>query len=207
VPRTLDIELLAKITTLVEHYDLAEAVELYSAGWIKHALEKTPVPDNFCSEVILWLYVSDVFKHAPAFEAASYTAIQTSRDDELRTLGLDISKDAFAYIDSKRDQLISYIFTDLETNMIVFNQVGECYIAAGHTYQCVKQFVETLNLNPENSPSSDCPCRSHYYANGDSPLYEGDAVDFMRRSCASSSKVVWKRAIMRLGSRCVTWRN
>jgi len=90
VPRTIDLETLAKLAVLVDYYDCTEAVETYTTSWIASAVSSSPVPTSYCRELILWLCISTVFRSKSEFDAASQVAVRCSNDPVLRTLNLPI---------------------------------------------------------------------------------------------------------------------
>ncbi|KAE9580331.1 hypothetical protein CGMCC3_g3897 [Colletotrichum fructicola] len=56
VPRFVDLEMLAKIATLVDYYDCHEAVQLYGDMWIDGI--KNDLPTQCNRELVLWILVS-----------------------------------------------------------------------------------------------------------------------------------------------------
>ncbi|RYP50230.1 hypothetical protein DL768_004214 [Monosporascus sp. mg162] len=77
VPRSVSLEMLAKIAVLVDYYKCHEAVAMFSEIWIK-ALEGQ-VPAECSRELILWLVISRVFSRADIFTAMTRTAMRQSR--------------------------------------------------------------------------------------------------------------------------------
>lgn len=87
VPRSVSLEMLAKIAVLVDYYECHEAVEIFSETWVK-ALESPP-STQYNRDLILKLVVSWVFGQADMFQAVTETALQQSRGP-LPILGLPI---------------------------------------------------------------------------------------------------------------------
>ncbi|RYP04961.1 hypothetical protein DL764_004122 [Monosporascus ibericus] len=85
VPRSVSLEILAKIAVLVDYYNCHEAVHIFSEIWIK-TLEGQ-VPAECSRELILWLGISRVFSSAEIFTVMTRTAIRQSQRP-LPTLGL-----------------------------------------------------------------------------------------------------------------------
>jgi hypothetical protein len=56
VPRSIELEMLAKIAVLVDYYDCHEVVELISECWIQKL--SCNLPKEYCRDLILWLTVS-----------------------------------------------------------------------------------------------------------------------------------------------------
>lgn len=66
VPRSITLDTLASLATLVDYYKLHEAVELFSDTWVKNLNEKA-FPKNYNSDVVPWLFISWVFQIEDAF--------------------------------------------------------------------------------------------------------------------------------------------
>ena len=56
VPKTVSLEMLAKIAVIVDYYKIYEALQIVVSVWIK-AL-KTTLPDSLGKDIILWILVS-----------------------------------------------------------------------------------------------------------------------------------------------------
>jgi hypothetical protein len=87
IPRSIDLETLAKIAVLVDYYDCHEVVELATEMWIKKL--KWPLPTTYCRDLILWLHVSWVFCEADIFEKVTKVALETMKG-QLCTMRLPI---------------------------------------------------------------------------------------------------------------------
>jgi hypothetical protein len=89
VPRTIPLELLAKIAVLIDFYDCAEALESFTERWIEYLRVTAPVPSYFCRDLMLWMCIAWVLKLPQEFVQATTVAIRRD-DQELSTLGLPI---------------------------------------------------------------------------------------------------------------------
>ncbi|OIW22821.1 hypothetical protein CONLIGDRAFT_150760 [Coniochaeta ligniaria NRRL 30616] len=72
VPKSLDLETIAKVASFVQAFQCHEAVEAYAERWISRL--KTP-PTKYTSETASWIFVSYVFQQPDLFRAATRTAI------------------------------------------------------------------------------------------------------------------------------------
>lgn len=90
VPRTVTLEMLAKIAVLVDFYKCAEALESFTERWIERLRVATPVPAYFCRDVMLWMCIAWVFRLPQEFVQSTTVAIRRN-DQELPTLGLPIT--------------------------------------------------------------------------------------------------------------------
>jgi HEPN domain-containing protein len=61
VPRTVSLDMLAKVAVLVDYYSCDEAVELFTDMWIEDLKLKKEVPTTYCRDLVLWVWVSWVF--------------------------------------------------------------------------------------------------------------------------------------------------
>jgi hypothetical protein len=87
VPRTVDLELLAKIAVVVDDLECYEEVEVFSDMWI--ASSTATVPIKYDRDLILWILVSSVFRKPDLFRSTTQTAILWS-PGPFETLGLPI---------------------------------------------------------------------------------------------------------------------
>lgn len=86
VPRQLDIDTYGKIAVVVDDLDCLEPFHVWSELWAVKL--KNPVP--YCARtMIIWLFVSYVFRQAKKFKKITQTAIFRS-DGPIPTLGLPI---------------------------------------------------------------------------------------------------------------------
>lgn len=87
VPRSVDLELLAKIAVFVDAFRFHEAVEVYAERWFE-GLEGS-LPTKYGRDLVLWIYVSYVFRQQEVFRRASNVAIVHS-NGPIRSLGLQL---------------------------------------------------------------------------------------------------------------------
>lgn len=88
VPRTVSLELLAKVAVLVDYYECGEAVELFTQMWIDD-IKKHAMPSTCCRDLILWISVAWVFDLSEQFQVATAVAIKEGTE-AMQTLGLPI---------------------------------------------------------------------------------------------------------------------
>lgn len=87
VPRSLDLEMLAKLSVLVDDFECFEEVEVFVDIW----LDKLPYspPTEYSRDLVLWILVSSVFHKSELFESTTCAAIWHSTEP-IETLGLPI---------------------------------------------------------------------------------------------------------------------
>lgn len=87
VPRSIELELLAKIAVLVDDLECYEEVEVFSDLWIRE-LEHS-IPDELGRDLVLWILISVVFRQLRLFQITTRTAILWSTGP-IESLGLPI---------------------------------------------------------------------------------------------------------------------
>jgi hypothetical protein len=66
VPKIISLDLLAKITTIVDYYDCQESVDAYIGIWVP--LLENGLPSSYDEKVPVWLCISWVFRRSRIFE-------------------------------------------------------------------------------------------------------------------------------------------
>jgi len=87
VPKSLDLEMLAKVSILVDDLECHEEVELFRDIWLKDM--STSSPTEYSRDLVLWILVSSVFYKPELFEFTTRTAILYSTE-RIQTLGLPL---------------------------------------------------------------------------------------------------------------------
>ena len=78
VPKSLDLETLAKVASFVDAFQCYEAVEAYADRWISQLEKSKPISVKSDRELALWVFVVHVFRQPELFRAATRTAISQS---------------------------------------------------------------------------------------------------------------------------------
>jgi hypothetical protein len=87
IPRWVSLETLAKIAVLVDYYECLEVVEVFSEIWITQL--KKDLPKMYAGDLILWMWISWVFRQPEEFNMTTSIAMKQSQDP-IQTLGLPI---------------------------------------------------------------------------------------------------------------------
>lgn len=74
VPRSVDFEMLAKITVMVDYFQCHEALEVYINIWIEPFTGK-PLPTSLSRDLVLWILISSVFNKPIILKSATKIAI------------------------------------------------------------------------------------------------------------------------------------
>lgn len=90
VPRKPDFEQLAKLATLIDYYQCREATAICTEIWIEALHVDWDMPTIYGRDLILYIFVSCIFKDQSLFKRSTEIAINTGTDGTLRTLGLPI---------------------------------------------------------------------------------------------------------------------
>jgi hypothetical protein len=81
VPRTVTLETLAKIATLVDYYECGEAVESFTETWLATLRRTTAMPTFYCRELVLWIWISWMFDMSDCFKEATAVFIKAGSTD------------------------------------------------------------------------------------------------------------------------------
>ncbi|KAK6853753.1 hypothetical protein PG995_010565 [Apiospora arundinis] len=127
VPRSISLEMLAKISVLVDYYRCHEVVELFAACWI---LDLRPsLPKDYGRDFTLWLSISWVLSQEDLFKTLTQVAIrETARP--LQTMNLPIPHHLVETIDQQRQEVIHYIISGLHDLIFYFHTRTKC------TFEC-----------------------------------------------------------------------
>ncbi|KAK2766914.1 hypothetical protein FQN54_006229 [Arachnomyces sp. PD_36] len=87
VPKSIDLDMLAKIALLVDYYQCLEVSELFANIWFEKLIEG--VPSTYTRDLILWLFVSWVFRQSELFTRTTKICSTQSRGP-IQTLALPI---------------------------------------------------------------------------------------------------------------------
>jgi hypothetical protein len=89
VPRTVTLDMLAKIAVVADYYECTESIELFVEIWFADLKTKSPIPTTYCRGLILWIWVSWAFKWVEIFKQSTAVAIKQC-DELFQNLGLPI---------------------------------------------------------------------------------------------------------------------
>jgi hypothetical protein len=89
VPRSVDLDTLAKIAVMVDYYECEEATEVFTAMWITDWKKKQSIPTVYGRDLMLWICVARVFDLPEDFERTTSVALRCSTED-IPTLELPI---------------------------------------------------------------------------------------------------------------------
>lgn len=89
VPEPVSLEMLTKIGVLIDYYDCGNAVEFFTTAWLRN-LRKNGLRYEYSRKLILWLWISYIFRKEDVFQRATRIAIAYCNESSLRTLGLPI---------------------------------------------------------------------------------------------------------------------
>ncbi|KAH6972423.1 hypothetical protein BKA56DRAFT_493469 [Ilyonectria sp. MPI-CAGE-AT-0026] len=138
VPRSLSLEMLAKVAVIVNYYDCVEVVEVFSDNWLKE-LEKDP-PKSYGRESILALLASWVFSAVDIFEQMTELAVRNS-NCLIQAADLPIPGEILDSIDQSRQISVGRIFSALYTllDSLTREEVG-CF------FECSSMILGSLTI-------------------------------------------------------------
>ncbi|CAN9250766.1 unnamed protein product [Alternaria alternata] len=106
VPKSLSLELLAKMAILVDYYRCWESFDLIADVWITHLRAKCSVPETYGRDLMLWILISWVFKLEDEFAVSTFRALVKSDEPILRNMELSIPPAILQAIETRRSELI-----------------------------------------------------------------------------------------------------
>lgn len=77
-PKTISLEMLCKVSVLVDYYHVHEAVRFPSLLWVDGL--RSSVPKTYNRDLILWLCVSWIFQDDEIFKSVTRVAIRESTE-------------------------------------------------------------------------------------------------------------------------------
>ncbi|KAH8883524.1 hypothetical protein GQ53DRAFT_752983 [Thozetella sp. PMI_491] len=150
VPRSISLEMLAKIAVLVDYYKCYEVVELFSDCWIESLVKQQLLPQEHDRDLVLWLTVAWVFSQDTLFTNVSKLAMETSRGP-IETLGLPIPQQIIKAIDQRRQDVVARIINELHNLLLYLYYRTECSFECNSTLTgaLTKQMYVKGLLNPK----------------------------------------------------------
>jgi hypothetical protein len=90
VPRSITLEMLARLAVLVDYYRCSEAVEVFSEMWINTARSAYPTSATYGRDLVLWMCIAWVFKLREEFTQTTKAAILQSKTPTVQDMYLPI---------------------------------------------------------------------------------------------------------------------
>ncbi|KAK5993799.1 hypothetical protein PT974_07236 [Cladobotryum mycophilum] len=124
VPRIISLEMLAKMSVLVDYYKCHEVAEFFAKTWISNLTE--PVPTSYGRNLLLRLCVSWVFSEAEIFRLLTKTVVHQSRGP-IHSLDLPIPTNVIDTLEMRRQNLVSGVICSLHILKSQFyKDKGDC---------------------------------------------------------------------------------
>ncbi|KAK3903571.1 hypothetical protein C8A05DRAFT_32711 [Staphylotrichum tortipilum] len=114
VPKAVDLETLAQIAVVVDRLQLLDAVDVYADRWISKLEGR--IQDIYNRDLVLWIYISHVFRRSDIFKAVSKTAAAQAQGP-IQTLNLPIREKIINHIDTERQSLLSRTISTLHQTL------------------------------------------------------------------------------------------
>ncbi|KAK8029503.1 hypothetical protein PG993_010794 [Apiospora rasikravindrae] len=121
--RSISLEMLAKIASLVDYYDCHEIVELYADCWISNL--KHNLPKEYSRDLVLWLSISCVFSQGSLFQTLTKVVMKEARGP-LPTLNLPIPQHIVDALDQRRQKSLDGIISGLHDLLSYFDSRTSC---------------------------------------------------------------------------------
>lgn len=167
VPRSLSLEMLAKLALLADYYEFRDSVELIVDVWVADLRVKNPIPETYCRDLILWIWISWTFKLSHEFKHATAVAI-TQSPEPIRDLGLPIPSwitgkycsthavwfrsYAIDEMDDRRYRSIESILFELAEQVRVYRSTTyTCPIDSVYSFRCGSMLLGALAKQIDSS--------------------------------------------------------
>ncbi|KAF2796488.1 hypothetical protein K505DRAFT_300197 [Melanomma pulvis-pyrius CBS 109.77] len=151
VPRTVTLEMLAKIAVLADYYECTESIELFTDIWITHLRAKVAIPTTYCRDLILWIWVSWVFKSGDPFREATAVAIKQNTR-AVADLGLPIPPTVTYEIDLKRCQAIEAVISRLHEQLDEYRSATyTCPYGDNYSFRCSSMLLGALTKEMDSA--------------------------------------------------------
>ncbi|KAK4139067.1 uncharacterized protein C8A04DRAFT_16192 [Dichotomopilus funicola] len=162
IPKTISLETLLGVATIVHHYGVHEPLQLLAPIWIDHLSEH--LPQNMESEklVLQWILILWVFNDAGRFTQVTQVAMRYAIGELKNKASMPIPPQILDAINQRRKEMIEKIFVNFHAlkDDLIDNAKG-CSIACSTLQLGV--LVRTMSmLMLFNDTSEDC--FSFYYA-------------------------------------------
>ncbi|KAI0855802.1 hypothetical protein F4860DRAFT_495143 [Xylaria cubensis] len=144
VPKSLDLDMLAKVAVVVDYYKCYEAVEAFVDIWSRRRI-RASLPFTLDRDLVLRIYVSWVFRWRGEFEDATESFLQHSKGP-LRSLNLPIPENIISTINERRIALLRKINSKLEGLVSRFRkEPPEC------SFECASMNLGALSRQIHNN--------------------------------------------------------
>ncbi|KAL4933590.1 uncharacterized protein BDV17DRAFT_252356 [Aspergillus undulatus] len=135
--------MVAKVAVLADYYECQEAVSTWVDPWINAVQEA--IPKTCSRDLILWLWVSWLFKPPAHFKEATSTAMLCS-DRIVDALQLPILYHVIRSIDDRRQEAIADLFSRLdETRDSLLRGSRDC------SFECISIMYGALSIQMESN--------------------------------------------------------
>ncbi|KAI5462021.1 hypothetical protein BGZ63DRAFT_333295, partial [Mariannaea sp. PMI_226] len=127
VPKSMNIDMLAKFATIVDYYQCHEAVEVFVDIWLEKM--KKDIPSVHGQNSMLWLMVSWVFVRPEIFKAVTGLMLRNCKQP-VRVLELPIPEAILNRIENQRQRSVAQLFLSLYRLIDSLRDEEEC------TFEC-----------------------------------------------------------------------
>ncbi|KAH6977811.1 hypothetical protein EDB82DRAFT_537658 [Fusarium venenatum] len=146
VPRSLGLEMLAKLAIIVDYYECHECIELHADIWLERL--KPEVPTVYERDCILYMLVSWVFSQPDVFAKTTRLALWHS-GKLIEAEDLAIPLDLLEQIDIACQDYLDKIFSAVYDFLDRLQEEPEC------SYECSSTLLGTLTKELKKTPDSE----------------------------------------------------
>ncbi|KAF2117931.1 hypothetical protein BDV96DRAFT_459735, partial [Lophiotrema nucula] len=135
IPRPITLEMLAKIAMVVDYYDCGETLAYFAETWAVDAKANNDIPEKYCRDLVLWIWVSWVFKLEGDFKMSTEIALKQLNKGELSAWGLPIPDRILGELKTRRIQTIEAMIAGLHRWRDKFRS-GSYQCPSGDSFFC-----------------------------------------------------------------------
>ncbi|SPJ71797.1 uncharacterized protein FTOL_01525 [Fusarium torulosum] len=135
VPRSLNLEMLAKLAMIVDYYQCHESVELYADIWLESL--KSKIPTAYGKDCILCMFISWVFVQPDIFQKMTRLALRHS-GKLIEAENFPIPTDLLEQIDKARQNSLGDIFSAIYDLLDLLQEEPVC------SYECSSMLLGLL---------------------------------------------------------------
>ncbi|PVH91491.1 hypothetical protein DM02DRAFT_545743 [Periconia macrospinosa] len=135
-PRSIPLLLLTKIAVLADYYNCTEAIELSTEIWVRDLKDTTPIPSNYCRNLMLWMCIAWVLRLPQEFTQTTAVAIKRSNQKELPTLALPITGFVGRSTSWTRIEAIGTVVSQLHDLLEEYRNADYCCPSGIHSFEC-----------------------------------------------------------------------
>ncbi|KAF2732405.1 hypothetical protein EJ04DRAFT_565982 [Polyplosphaeria fusca] len=137
IPSTLTLESMAKLAVLIDYYECALSIMIWTSNWVEDLKKSAFIPKTYCRDLILWVCVAWHFDMKLQFKEATMSAVKQCNESKIRTCGLPVPDRIVSNIETSRWQAIESVMEGLYDWLEIFETDRySCSTNTAHDLAC-----------------------------------------------------------------------